>query len=280
MHRMMWAGTVRALSFADQLRATRLAGCTLLSVTPLHYTAWLGSGISTRDMLAMAADEGIRLNQLDPIARWHGNWRPEGVPASLCPPGFLAFDTDDFFRIAEALQVERISAIVTGPAGKSELGKLIEDYAALCDRAASAGLYCDLEFIPLWALPDLKTAWHVVNSVDRMNSGIIFDIWHYIRGTPDSDLLLQIPGEKIASVQISDGLADPYDGDMLADCLQHRQIPGDGFFPIVPLLHQLDTIGALQCVGMELFSEVMDKLPSKSIATICRDAFTRLGLDR
>jgi sugar phosphate isomerase/epimerase len=133
------------------------------------------------------------------------------------------------FRIAEALEVDRISAIVTGPPGRSHLDDLIADFAALCDRAAPLGIHCDLEFIPVWALPDC------------------------------------------------DGLSQPYDGDLLIDCLQQRRLPGDGAFPIADILRQLDAIGALRCVGLEIFSAALDTMPADRIGALCADAFARFG---
>lgn len=275
---MMWAGTVRSLSLPDQLVATRLAGCDTLSVTPLNYAQWIASGLTPQDMMSMAADHGIRLDQLDPLTRWHGNWRPEGVPAQLCPIEFLATTPDEFFCIARALRVDRISAIMTGPPGRSDLDTLTEDFARLCDRAAESGVACDLEFIPMWGLPDLATAYHVLQGADRPNSGLVFDLWHFWRGNPDLDLLRTIPGDRIACVQICDAHARPQGGNLLADCLQHRLLPGDGALPIAETLEALGEIGGLSRVGMEIFSTAFDALPATEIGDRCRRAFERLGL--
>ncbi|WP_275466536.1 hypothetical protein [Streptomyces noursei] len=59
--RVMWNGTVRSLSLADQLLAAQTAGCEALSITPSDYNRWLGTGISTREMRGMAADAGVGL---------------------------------------------------------------------------------------------------------------------------------------------------------------------------------------------------------------------------
>ena len=75
--RVMWNGTVRSLPLSDQLKATALAGCEALSVTPSDCVRWLASTLSTRDMLAMAEDAGVRITHLDP---WSDGWTTGGLP--------------------------------------------------------------------------------------------------------------------------------------------------------------------------------------------------------
>ncbi|API60248.1 hypothetical protein BSL82_13905 [Tardibacter chloracetimidivorans] len=279
MTRMMWSGTVRALPFREQVKAARVAGCTALSISPMSYDLWRAAGISTRDMLAMAADEGVRVTHLDPITRWHDNWLPDNMDPQLCPLGVIGYDVDDFFRIADALEVDTISAMVTGEAGRSDLDRMTEDFAALCDRAGRMGLRCDLEFVPMWALPDLESAWYVLDNADRANSGLTFDLWHYLRGNPDPELLSSIPGNKIASVQLTDGLAQPFGNDLLVDCLMHRALPGKGALPIRAVLGQLGAIGALDnIVGFEVFSSAMDSLDAQALGEACRNSLADLDV--
>jgi hypothetical protein len=100
--KIMWNGTVRALPFKEQLRAAAIAGCEAISVTPSDYTAWLGSAISTPDMKAMAADAGVRIAHLDPFVRWVDQWQID-LPDKAFPMDAIAFEADDFFRMAGAL---------------------------------------------------------------------------------------------------------------------------------------------------------------------------------
>lgn len=278
MKRIMWSGTVRALPLAGQIKAASIAGCETLSITPFNYAMWLASGLSTRDMLVMAADEGVKINQLDPITRWHANWMPRNLEPAVCPPGLISFDLDDFFRIAEALEVDCISAMVSGDGDGSNLEVICEDFAALCDRAAQYGMRCDLEFVPMWALPDLASAWHVLLTVDRANSGLIFDLWHYLRGRPDPELLASLPGDRISHVQICDGLATPFENNFLLDCLQYRCLPGEGSLAINPVIEQLAAIGALNSVGLEVFSSKFDGMDAQRIGYACKRSLVGLNL--
>jgi hypothetical protein len=164
--RIMWNGTVRALPLQEQLRAAAIAGCQSLSVTPSDYTRWLGTSISTNDMLAMTKDAGVRITHLDPFVRWVDQWMPD-LPGEKFPTDSIAFDSDDFFRMAAALRVESFTAWGGFPAGRYQTPQLIDAFGALCQRAGHEGLRCDLEFIPVFGIRDLKTAWQMVSAASR-----------------------------------------------------------------------------------------------------------------
>ena len=71
----MWIGNVRNLSFQDQLRATIAVDLNELSMTQLDFDRNLAKGLSARDMRMMAADAGVSLPILDPMASWAPHWR-------------------------------------------------------------------------------------------------------------------------------------------------------------------------------------------------------------
>ncbi len=280
---IMWVGTVRSLPLKEQLRASRLAGCDAISITPWHYCRWLAEGISTKDMLLMADDAGVKLTQLDPYCRWATHWLPDNLDPAAFALGFFGFDGDDWFRIAETLNVDSMSCIITCPQSQVSMDQLVEGFAETCDRAADLGIRCDLEFIPFWGLPDLAGAWKIVKTADRPNSGIVFDFWHYLRGNPDPALLDSIPGEKISTVQIADADATLKPGrSLLEDCIFHRVDPGTGGFPVVELLQQLQRIGGLNRFGPETFSGLYDTLSADEIGNRSRVAlanvFDRAGI--
>ena len=55
-------------------------------------------------------------------------------------------------------------------------------------------------------MPDLATAWRVVEESGAANGGILIDMmhWHQQDGGPNFGLLEQIPGEHIHYVQVCD----------------------------------------------------------------------------
>ena len=274
--RMMWNGTVRALPLKQQLHAASVAGCTALSATPGDYNRWLGGGVSTRDMLAMADDAGVRTTHLDPFVRWIDRWRPE-LPGEDFPTDWLAFEADDFFRMAAALRVESFTAWGGFPVGTYDTAQLTDAFGALCRRADQEGLRCGLEFIPVFGIPDLRTAWDIVRGAAAVNGGIIFDFWHYMRGGRDDALLRSIPGGKIMAVQLCDATAEVPGGMSLAfDGLNNRRLPGDGDFPIDEIVSVLRESDGFHNVGLEVFSLQFDAMSAQAIGEVSRRSLDQM----
>jgi 4-hydroxyphenylpyruvate dioxygenase len=271
----MWNGTVRALPLKEQLRAAAIAGCTSLSVTPSDYNKWLGTSISTRNMLAMAEDAGVRITHLDPFVRWVDDWMPD-LPGENFPTDIIAYDADDFFRMAGALQVRSFTAWGGFPPGRYETPQLIDAFGALCRRAEQEGLRCDLEFIPVFGIRDLKTAWQIVEGAGAANSGIAFDLWHYMRSGRDDALLRSIPGDKITGVQLCDATLKVPDGmSLTVDGLNNRRAPGEGEFPIDEIVDVLRQTGGLNIVGLEIFSSEFDRMSADAIGERSRGILDR-----
>ena len=190
----MWIGNVRSLSFKDQLKATAAVGSRRNQHDAARRRSKQGKGISPRDMRTMAADAGVSLPILDPMASWAPHWR-----SGISDPGwmeFLGYAADDFFRIAEELEVSTMTVIGTLQPGLASVPEIAESFESLADRAASHGLRCVLEFIPMWGIRDLGMAWQILQIADRPNTAMAFDFWHYIRGGRDDSLLRSIPGAR------------------------------------------------------------------------------------
>lgn len=267
---VMYNGTVRALSFADQVKAAALAGCGAISTGPFEYLNWLGKGLGPRDLLTIAADHGVRITHLDPFVRWVPDWLPEGVGAFF-PAAVLDFDADAFFRMAEALDIRSFSAVGTFPEGRYGHSELADHFGALCERAARYGLRVDLEFVPFWGIVDLAAAWKLVGDVAAPNSGIMLDCWHYTRSRSDDELLRTIPGRWITGVQLDDGDAELPDGvSITEDTIMRRRPPGEGEFRVREIVGILKETGGLNNYGPEIFSAEFDGLDAETIADRCR----------
>jgi sugar phosphate isomerase/epimerase len=270
----MWSGNVRNLSFPERVRTTALAGFDILTLSPFDWLDAMRSGLSTRDMKTMAADAGIRLDHLDPIARW----APEFIPDNITEPAYLTFllcDIDDFLRIGETLEITSMTAICSFPAGREvPLDQLVDGFGKLCDRAAPLGMRVDLEFVPMWGLRDLRTAWAIVDGAGRPNSGLIFDFYHFMRHDPDEALLETIPADRISAVQVADArLGINPNISLFQDCIFRRELPGQGEFPVTRLLQTLERKGAMSRLGPETFSSVLDGMKGDQLARVIKESF-------
>lgn len=269
---VMYHNTVRKLPLQERLRAASLAKCASLTMESRHYFHLLSTGVSTKDILAMADDAGVRIDHLDPFCRWLPKWEPDlqGLPLTM-----FNSEEDDFFRIVDALAIRSVSIVGVFPEGVNELNELIDNFGAFCLRAAAHDLRCDLEFIPFWGIPDLEMAWEIVRAVNAPNSGILLDFWHYTRSHSKDELLRAIPGRWITGVQVDDGDAELAPGvDMVDDTVNRRVPPGEGGFRVREIVSILREIGGLNRCGPEIISAAFDTMSAEEIAAKCRESMS------
>jgi sugar phosphate isomerase/epimerase len=261
---MMCFSNVAHLQFPERIRAARLAGCDQFSMMPIEVKEAMSRGLSIADMRSIADDNGIRITRLDPLVRWTRIWRPTNMSEAYIQR--ISDTADEFFELAENLGCQCASLNATFPRDSMEMDELVDSYAAICRSAAERGMQCDLEFIPLWGVGDLETAWKIVDGAAAPNGGIVFDTWHYVRGRSKLDTLRKIPGRLIHSVQLNDGpLQLPKDVTLEKDCFR-RLFPGEGEFPLTDILHVLADIGGLRQLGAEVFNPILEEMSTEEVA--------------
>lgn len=256
---VLWSGTVRTAPLAQRVAAARETGYSALSLSPQDYRLARAAGLSDGDIRAMVADAGLRVACFDPFTRWLPTWEPP-AGCSAAALAVIGAGEAEFLRAAEA--VGAASMTVFEPFGVRWPDDVVAgSLSAIARRAADAGLRVNLEFIPFLGIPDLATAWRLVQLAQVPTVGLVLDTWHYFRGTPDDALLAAVPGDRISAVQVSDAAADP-NGELETDCLHHRLPAGDGAFPLDRLLRVLRDTGGLHDVGPEIFSDDFDGRPA------------------
>ncbi|MET3580091.1 sugar phosphate isomerase/epimerase [Mesorhizobium robiniae] len=262
---MMPFSNVAHLPFQEKLRATRLAGFGELSLMPLEVERLLEDGMSFAEMKSRAADDGISITRLDPLNTWPRIWRPDNMDEAY----IRTVDTapDAFFRLIDGLGCTHMSLNATFPLNAMSIDEITQQYAAICRRAATYGVICDLEFIPLWGVPTLEMAWQIVSAADQPNSGLVFDVWHFVRSRSKLDTLRQIPSGMIHCLQLNDGPLDLPAGISIKDDCYNRFFPGDGDFPNVEIIRILAEGGDLNQVGPEVFSPMLAAMSAEEIAT-------------
>ncbi|WP_419849266.1 sugar phosphate isomerase/epimerase family protein [Candidatus Poriferisocius sp.] len=133
-------------------------------------------------------------------------------------------------------------------------------FRALCQAAGDSGLQVSVEFLPWTGIPDLATAWEIIQRADCDNSGIMVDTWHWFRqpGGPNPDLLRQIPSEKLRVVQLCDAAAElPNDMDIATETMTARLLPGDGAVDFAEVLGIITDSGASPIWFPEVFSTTL-----------------------
>ena len=62
------------LPFEDKLLATRLAGYSTLSLMPADIQLMEQSGRALAEIRSQAADQGVRIDRMDPLNTWSRRW--------------------------------------------------------------------------------------------------------------------------------------------------------------------------------------------------------------
>lgn len=162
-------------------------------------------------------------------------------------------EAEQIAQVAKEVGASKIAAITLEPT-LLDLAHARDNLALLVAAAADIGAQVCVEFLPWTGIPDLATAWELVEPLGS-GAGILLDSWHWVRqpGGPNPELLAQIPGDRIGYVQLCDASAEPSD-DMMTEALQHRLLPGDGAVDFTALVQQLDAIGARPFFATEIFN--------------------------
>jgi len=187
-------------------------------------------------------DQGIKAGVLESSMAW------------VDGPAAAGRDADQLLDLASAIGAGLLHAAAITP--ELDLPRAAEGFAALCERAEAHDLDVAIEFIPYYAVPDLKTAWDIVRESGARNSGICLDFMHFERqpGGPDYDLLRQIPGEYITYVQPTDAPPEVIESPegYMTQCITERPVPGDGVIDIDRMVEAVEATGAEPYVAFQV----------------------------
>lgn len=263
---ILWAGTVDITGPLEPRIAAAVAnGYTCVSMSPLDIARAEDQGVSAAEVGKRIRDAGLSII-MDPVMNWYG-----GIPAATSRFGM--FSTRDSLRMCVDLQVASLSLIAQRE-GDVPLDAMVEPFAQVCAQAADFGARVHLEFIPMTEIPDLASAWAIVDRAAAPNGGILLDTWHFFRGNPDLGLLAALPGESIMAVQVDD--AHEHVRGSLWDDTKERLLPGDGSFDLDSVMAVLHEIGGLTWVGPEVISAHMSSLEPNEAARIAGERVREL----
>ena len=268
---VLCSGTVaRHTPFRDRLEAAAAAGYAAVSLWGRDYQAARDEGYSDADLVALLADHGLAVAELDPVWWWTPGAGDFSIPPELDPIDVFRFGEADLFRIAELLGARSLNAAeVLG--GDWSVADAAESFAGLCDRAAEHGLLVHLEWLAWSRIADLPTALEVVTLAGRPNGGLNVDTWHCARtGTTAADLMA-IPAERVLAVQVDDGPAQAEE-NLIEATLHNRLVPGEGAFDVAGYLGSLRSIGARAPIGVEVFSDDLHALGATEAARRAAEA--------
>ena len=254
---VLCSGTLRAASLAEKCAAAVAGGFSALTLWPSDVARAQREGLAPGDVKRLIADHGLAVADLDALLVW--------LPGEQYPPGLPG--EAEFYAIADAIGGRSLN-VAQGFGASVDLDRAAEALAGVCDRAREHGLLVTLEYLPWSGIPDAATALAIIERTGRANAALMFDTWHTFRGPTDEAQLETIPGARIGSVQINDAPPEPT-GNLIAETMSARLLPGEGAIPVVRWLRWLDAIGSTAPIGVEVFSSALDALPPVEVGRRC-----------
>lgn len=274
---IFWPGSLTFLGFRPLLEAAYAGGYHSMAISPVTIHQQLAAGWMADDITAEAEGNGITLTQLDGVASWAPIWH-QAKPAPTVRKRF-AFSAEHCLDLASAVGLDSVLVAAAFDIGALETTQLIEPFATFCDSARARGLRVELEFVPSWGVPTLAMAWDIVRTADRPDTGLLIDTWHLQKGSPDLaadlELIGTIPGDRLASIQLSDATvvrrADELDTDT-----HFRLFPGDGELALETITAAIAARGGLRRIGTKIFGPAIDQLALDQAGRRCAQSTQRV----
>jgi len=188
---------------------------------------------------------GIDVVELEMLHDWyHGGARKASSDAMA----------DRLMEWASALGARhlKVGTGFTGePVGRS---RLADSLAELGTKAADLELMIALEPMPMAIVRTPDEGLAIIEDAGVANVGLLIDSWHVYRAGVDYESLRRIPAHRIASLEVIDGGAQPFEGDLVLDSINHRRLAGHGEFDIDHFLSAVLSTGYRGPIGDENIS--------------------------
>ena len=244
------------------------AGFKGVSLWAFHHLAVVGGGTSSEAVRSWHLDRGLSVPIVESLIGWES-----GDLAAIeeqCGP---TFEVANYYG-AKTVAGVVMSSEINSDAATAGLAKLAE-------MAGERGLGVCIEWLPWTGLPDLKSAWKLVQDAGAENLGLVVDTWHWLRqpGGPDEATLRSIPGDRIHCVQLDDTTRVGSGDDAMMESMTNRLLPGEGDVDWSGLLSILEEIGADPIWAPEVFSLQLLEAGPDDMARKIHDATRKvLGL--
>ncbi|WP_458387127.1 sugar phosphate isomerase/epimerase family protein [Rhizobium pisi] len=200
-----------------------------------YYDLPLGSD-AARDVKARLDGEGISLYDIEFV---------------VIGPDFDPDALTSMLAGASALGARRLSVCGDDP----DRGRLVANFAALCDLAATFGMGVDLENMGWRTVASFQDSLTIVRDSNRDNAGTLVDALHFFRNGSQAKDLAAAPHGMIRSIQLCDarGPAPRTADQMVSEARTGRFAPGLGELSVASLMRVLP-VGAAVSVEVPIHS--------------------------
>ncbi len=206
----------------------------------------------------MAEDAGLKIIALQPFRDF------EGMPKAKMQKNFDRAERK--FDLMEELETDTLLICSNvSPHCIDSLERGVEEFTELAERAGKRRFKLGYEALA-WGryIRDYQQAWNLVKQVDQKNFGIILDSFHIFARGRDLSTISDIPGDRIALIQVAD--APQLDMDVLQWSRHFRCFPGQGDFPLVEFMKAVINTGYDGYFSHEIFNDEFRSSPCRPTA--------------
>ena len=271
---VFWPASVRLKSFPEHVEAAAAGGFTSMAIAVETYDEAIAAGMTVSDIKALAEDNGVPLRHLDTCTAWASIRVPSDAPPEMVSRFDVSLDRT--LDACEALGITNILATAGYPMDAIPQDELVRGFSEFCKLTDERGMWVDLEFMPFLGMPDLASAWSILEPAAPTNAGLMIDTWHFAKSGSSLELLRSIPGHYLRSVQLSDGFIRQRGESLLDDTLSWREFPGQGELPVLEILQVVAEVGQLTNLGQEVFSERANAMDAIEVGRQSRIAQERV----
>jgi 4-hydroxyphenylpyruvate dioxygenase len=255
---------LQELFMQRSIATVSISGTLVEKLTAIHAAGFEGVEIFENDLLyfdgspadvrRIAEDLGLKIMLFQPFRDF------DGVSAER-----LARNLDRAkrkFDVMHELGTDRILVCSNvQPDTLCDDALMTDQLGALAQAAEAAGVIAGYEALA-WGrhVKTYRHAWKLVNAVNHPNLGLVLDSFHTLSLGDTVDGIADIPGERIAFVQIAD--APKLAMDVLEWSRHYRCFPGQGDFDVANFTAQVVKAGYTGPLSLEIFNDGFRAAPT------------------
>jgi sugar phosphate isomerase/epimerase len=211
---------------------------------------------SLKDMKQILDDHGIKYVELEFLTDWFfdGEKKQQADATNRM-----------LLEAAEALGARHVKA---GEFVRNNIPmpRMIETFSALCADAANHGTRILYEMMPFSNIDSVEKALELVEGAGAPNGGIVFDLWHIVKGKVPYERVARVPPRYLRAIEINDGTFEcPW--AMHEDTINHRRLCGEGEFDVKGFVALMLQAGYDGPWGIEVLNEDLRKKPLEQVVT-------------
>lgn len=265
---VLCSATLRRADLPTTARAAAAAGFSAISVYVTEYQEARATGWSDTALCDLLGELGLTVAEVDGPMAW--------LPSHATFAGHRLYGPDEFADVARVLGARSVTVIeVPGIPVREDLAAAARSFAAVCDKAADVGAVAHVEPFGWSGIPDLPTAWEIVERAAHPAGGLLLDTWHALRGPDRLGLPERIPVEAVLGVQVGSAARRPAE-DPRKEAVTARLLPDADDVALRAMLADLRRRGCVAPWGVEVFSNTLDRHPPQAAAHAAAEACARL----